>query len=148
MTLARTTGIATLALLLTAPFASAQKKGAKPVPAPTPTALSTLTADHFKTMEFRNIGPVNMGGRVDDFAVVESNPATFYVGMATAGILKTTNGGTTFETIFTDEAVSSVGDLAIAPSDPSVLYVGTGEPNNRQSTSWGGGASGSASHSR
>ena len=139
MNLARHAGIATLSLLLTAPFASAQKKAAKPVAAPTPSALATLTADHFKAMEFRNIGPANMGGRVDDFAVVESNPLTFYVGMASAGILKTTNGGTTFETIFTDEDYSSIGDLALAPSDPSILYVGTGEPNNRQSTSWGGG---------
>ncbi len=139
MTLARTAGIATLSLLLTASVADAQKKGAKPAPTPTPSALSNLTADSFKTMAFRNIGPANMGGRVDDFAVVESKPTTFYVGMASAGILKTTNGGTTFETIFTDEEVSSIGDLALAPSDPSVLYVGTGEPNNRQSTSWGGG---------
>ena len=139
MNLARTAGIATLSLLLTASIASAQKKLAKPVATPVPTALSTVNADHFKAMEFRNIGPANMGGRVDDLAVVESNPTTFYVGMASAGILKTTNGGITFETIFTDEAVSSIGDVTLAPSEPSTLYVGTGEPNNRQSTSWGGG---------
>jgi photosystem II stability/assembly factor-like uncharacterized protein len=101
--------------------------------------VSSLNADSFKSLEFRNIGPPNMGGRVDDIAVLESNPLTFYVGMASAGILKTTNGGTTFETIFTNEDYSSIGDLAIAPSDPSILYVGTGESNNRQSTWWGGG---------
>lgn len=139
MTSVRTAAIAALSLLLTPSLAHAQKKPAKAMPTPAPSALSTLTADHFKAMEFRNIGPANMGGRVDDFAVVESNPTTFYVGMASAGILKTTNGGITFEPIFTEEAVSSIGDLAIAPSDPSILYVGTGEPNNRQSTSWGGG---------
>jgi photosystem II stability/assembly factor-like uncharacterized protein len=140
MTLARTAGIATLSILLTASVASAQKKQPpKAAATPTPSALSTLNADHFKALEFRNIGPANMGGRVDDFAVVESNPSTFFVGMASAGILKTTNGGTTFETVFTNEDVHSIGDLALAPSDPSVLYVGTGEPNNRQSTSWGGG---------
>ncbi len=139
MTSIRTTGVATLSLLLIASVSSAQKKEAKPVPTPIPSALSALNADHFKAMEFRNIGPANMGGRVDDIAVVESNPLTFYVGMASAGILKTTNGGTTFETIFTDQEVSSIGDVTLAPSDPSTLYVGTGEPNNRQSTSWGGG---------
>ena len=80
-----------------------------------------------------------MGGRIDDFAVVESNPSTFYVGTASGGILKTTNNGTTFEPIFDDQLVSSIGDLAIAPSDPQVLYAGTGEPNNRQSSSWGNG---------
>jgi len=139
MNLARLAGIATLSLLLTASLASAQKKPAKAVATPAPSSLAALKAEHFKAAEFRNIGPANMGGRVDDLAVVESNPTTFYVGLASAGILKTTNGGTTFETIFTDEAVSSIGDVTLAPSDPSVLYVGTGEPNNRQSTSWGGG---------
>jgi photosystem II stability/assembly factor-like uncharacterized protein len=139
MTLARTAGIAALSLLLTASVASAQKKPAKAPPTPTPPAPAAVKADHFNTMEFRNIGPANMGGRVDDLAVVESNPTTFYVGMASAGILKTTNGGITFETLFTDEEVSSIGDVTLAPSDPSILYVGTGEPNNRQSTSWGGG---------
>ncbi len=126
MTSIRTAGVAILSLLLTASLASAQKKGAKPVPTPTPSALSTLSADHFKAMEFRNIGPANMGGRVDDIAVVESNPTTFYVGMASAGILKTTNGGTTFETIFTDEEVSSIGDVTLAPSDPIDALRGNG----------------------
>ncbi|MEJ2539908.1 MAG: glycosyl hydrolase [Gemmatimonadota bacterium] len=35
--------------------------------------------------------------------------------------------------------MSTFGDVAIAPSDPSVVYAGTGEQNNRQSTSWGNG---------
>ena len=100
---------------------------------------ATLTPDHLKGFEFRNIGPAIMGGRIDDFAVVESNPSVFYVGTASGGILKTTNGGTTFEPVFDDQLVSSIGDLAIAPSDPQIVYAGTGEPNNRQSSSWGNG---------
>ena len=35
--------------------------------------------------------------------------------------------------------VSSIGDIAIAPSNPDIIYVGTGEPNNRQSSSFGAG---------
>jgi photosystem II stability/assembly factor-like uncharacterized protein len=100
---------------------------------------ATLTPDHLKGFEFRNIGPAIMGGRVDDFAVVESNPSVFYVGTASGGILKTTNGGTTFEPVFDGQLESSIGDLAIAPSDPQIVYAGTGEPNNRQSSSWGNG---------
>jgi photosystem II stability/assembly factor-like uncharacterized protein len=42
--------------------------------------------------------------------------------------------------VFDKEAVSTIGDIAIAPSDASVVWVGTGEPNNRQSSSWGDGA--------
>ena len=81
-----------------------------------------------------------MGGRIDDFAVVESNPNIVYVGTASGGVWKTTNNGTTWEPIFDKESVSTIGDIAIAPSDPSVVWVGTGEPNNRQSSSWGDGA--------
>ena len=93
--------------------------------------------DKFKNLEFREIGPATMGGRIDDFAVVESNPNIVYVGTASGGVWKTTNNGTTWEPIFDKQSVSTIGDIAIAPSDPSVVWVGTGEPNNRQSSSWG-----------
>jgi photosystem II stability/assembly factor-like uncharacterized protein len=92
-----------------------------------------------KNLQFRSIGPANMGGRIDDFAVVENNPSIFYVGAATGGVWKTTNNGTTFDPIFDDAGSASVGDIAIAPSDPNIVWVGTGEPNNRQSSSWGDG---------
>ena len=49
---------------------------------------------------FRPIGPATPSGRVDDFAVLESDPTTFYVAMATAGVYKTTNAGTTFQPVF------------------------------------------------
>ena len=95
--------------------------------------------DKFKNLEFREIGPAVMGGRIDDFAVVESNPNIVYVGAASGGIWKTVNNGTTWEPVFDKEGVSTIGDIAIAPSDPSVVWVGSGEPNNRQSSSWGDG---------
>jgi len=92
-----------------------------------------------KNMRFREIGPANMGGRIDDFAVVESNPNIIYAGTASAGIWKSVNRGVTWTPIFDNEAVSTIGDLALAPSDPSIIYAGTGEANNRQSSSWGNG---------
>jgi photosystem II stability/assembly factor-like uncharacterized protein len=108
------------------------------------TAVSTTAApqsptEKFKNLEFREIGPAVMGGRIDDFAVVESNPNIVYVGTASGGVWKTTNNGTTWEPVFDKEGVSTIGDIAIAPSDPSVVWVGSGEPNNRQSSSWGDG---------
>jgi photosystem II stability/assembly factor-like uncharacterized protein len=87
----------------------------------------------------RNIGPANPGGRIDDIAVVESDPRIMYVGTAAGGIFKTTNGGVTFTPLTDKLPVSTIGDIAIAPSDPSILYVGMGEANNRQSSSWGNG---------
>ena len=92
-----------------------------------------------KNLQWRSIGPANMGGRIDDFAVVENNPHIFYVGAATGGLWKTTNSGTTWEPVFDDQGTHSVGDVTLAPSDPNIIWVGTGEPNNRQSSSWGDG---------
>jgi photosystem II stability/assembly factor-like uncharacterized protein len=96
--------------------------------------------DKLKNLEFRELGPAVMGGRIDDFAVVESNPNIVFVGVASGGVWKTINNGTTWEPVFDKQGVSTIGDIAIAPSDPSVVWVGTGEPNNRQSSSWGDGA--------
>jgi photosystem II stability/assembly factor-like uncharacterized protein len=94
----------------------------------------------FDGLRFRNIGPAAMAGRIDDFAVLESNPAVFYVAAATGGLWKTTNNGTTWEVLFNDQDdVVSIGDVAIAPNDANVVWVGTGENNNRQSSSWGTG---------
>ena len=92
-----------------------------------------------KRFVWRPIGPAAMGGRLDDVAVLESDPSTFYLGYATGGVWKTENNGTTFTPVFDDHPVSSIGDIAIAPSDRNIVYVGTGEPNNRQSSSFGGG---------
>ena len=102
-------------------------------------AGQTSVTDRLKNLEFREIGPAVLGGRIDDFGVVESNPNIVYVGTASGGVWKTTNNGTTWEPVFDKESVSTIGDIAIAPSDPAVVWVGTGEPNNRQSSSWGDG---------
>ncbi len=90
-------------------------------------------------LNFREIGPTIMSGRVSDLAVDEASPSTFYVGTATGGVWKTTSGGVHFEPVFTDQATSSIGDVTLAPSSPNVVWVGTGEPQNRQSSPWGNG---------
>ncbi len=90
-------------------------------------------------LKLRCIGPANMGGRIDDFAVIESNPQIIYAGTASGGLWKTINNGITWEPIFDDQETSSIGDVTVAPSNPDVVWVGTGEPNNRQSSSWGNG---------
>jgi hypothetical protein len=88
---------------------------------------------------WRSIGPVGQGARIDDFAVDEKNPSTYYIGYAVSGVWKTVNNGTTFEPIFSTYGAASIADLTLAPSDPNVLYVATGEANNRQTTSYGDG---------
>ncbi len=92
-----------------------------------------------KKFVWRSIGPASMGGRIDDIDVVESNPYVIYLGFATGGVWKSVNNGTTWEPIFDTYPVSSIGDLAVCQSDPNIVWVGTGEPNNRQSSSFGDG---------
>jgi len=88
---------------------------------------------------FRPAGPAVTGGRIHDVEALPDDPSTIYIASASGGIWKSTNKGTTWSGIFQDQPVSTFGDLAIAPSNPQVLYAGTGEQNNRQSTSWGNG---------
>ena len=90
-------------------------------------------------LEWREIGPAVVGGRVSDIAVDETDTRIIYVGTATSGIWKSTNHGTTWEPIFTEQSTSSIGDVTLAPSNPNVVWVGTGEPQNRQSSPWGDG---------
>lgn len=88
---------------------------------------------------WRSIGPANMGGRIDDMEAVERDPAIIYIGAASGGVWKTSNNGTTWLPVFDAQPNLSIGDLAIAPSNPDVVWVGTGEANQRQSTTYGGG---------
>jgi photosystem II stability/assembly factor-like uncharacterized protein len=125
----------TLVLLLAAGFGAHSVVGRSPQ-----TALPTATAGGpFDSLHFRSIGPASMSGRISDLAVYEANPAIFYVGTAHGGVWKTVNNGTTFEAQFQDQGLMSIGDVAVSPGNPDLVWVGTGESNNRQSTSWGDG---------
>jgi photosystem II stability/assembly factor-like uncharacterized protein len=121
------------ALLAGGVAADGQSPAARP-------AGSPAAPDPLDGLSFRNIGPAVMGGRIDDLAVLESNPAVFYVGSATGGLWRTTNNGTTWEVLFDDlDDVVSIGDIAIPLNDANTIWVGSGENNNRQSGSWGNG---------
>ena len=88
---------------------------------------------------FRSIGPASMGGRIDDIEVSESDPNVIYVGYAVGGVFKSENNGVTFKPVFETYGTASIGDIAIHPANPDVVYVGTGEANNRQTSSFGDG---------
>ncbi|MBI4605950.1 MAG: PDZ domain-containing protein, partial [Planctomycetes bacterium] len=119
--------------------------GARAPAAAQPAAQAGAPADGaipegwLKALRWRSIGPANMGGRIVDLAVCESDPSTFWVATASGGLLKTTNNGVTFEHQFDREATVSIGAVAVAPSDPKVVWVGTGESNPRNSVSYGDG---------
>lgn len=95
--------------------------------------------EKIKQLEWRAIGPANMGGRITDIDGIPGNPNTFYISGADGGVFKTTNGGVTFDDLFTDQRVYSVGALTVAPSDENVLWLGSGEGDPRNSVGYGNG---------
>jgi photosystem II stability/assembly factor-like uncharacterized protein len=90
-------------------------------------------------LAWRPIGPANMCGRITDFEPVHGAPGTWFIAAASGGIFKTVNAGTTWQPMFQDQGMASVGDVAVAPSNPDIVWVGTGEENGRNSVSWGDG---------
>lgn len=79
----------------------------------------------FKDLNFRFIGPE--GNRAIAIAGVPGDPMINYIGAASGGLWKTTDGGISWNSIFDAQDVSSIGSLAIAPSNPDIIWVGTGE---------------------
>jgi photosystem II stability/assembly factor-like uncharacterized protein len=93
----------------------------------------------FDALHFREIGPAAAGGRLHDIQIDPKNPAILYVAAATGGIWKSYNKGTTWKDIFGNQPDNAFGALAIFEADPRIVWAGSGEQNNRQSSSWGGG---------
>src|ERR1041385_3997470 len=100
---------------------------------------SIPVASEFDHLHFRSIGPAVMSGRIADVSVYEPKPSIYYVGTAHGGVWKTTSNGTLFTPILQDQGLLSIGDVTVSQSNPDLVWVGTGEANNRQSTSWGDG---------
>jgi photosystem II stability/assembly factor-like uncharacterized protein len=98
-----------------------------------------FTSKTFEAMELRNIGPAYMSGRISDIAVDQNNPSTWYTAVASGGIWKTVNAGTTWIPIFDKQAVYSTGDVTIDPSNSDIIWVGTGENNGGRHISFGDG---------
>jgi photosystem II stability/assembly factor-like uncharacterized protein len=116
--------------------APAQQQPPRPLADATATLVDTAL---WNGLEWRNIGPANMSGRVADVEGVPGNPNVVYVGSASGGIWKTVNGGITWKPIFDSQPIASIGDIALEPGNPDVIYVGTGESKPRNSASYGNG---------
>ena len=116
-------------------------------PSPSPQADAAQAADSskspfekaFERLEWRSIGPANMGGRTADVEGVPGNPNLVYVATASGGLWKTINGGVTWKPIFERQGTISIGDVALAPGNPDLVWVGTGESKPRNSVSFGDG---------
>jgi photosystem II stability/assembly factor-like uncharacterized protein len=123
----------------------------KPVPSPSaspsptatpeasPTPRDPMSTPTFNGLRFRSIGPAFTSGRVIGFAVDPKNPAKYFVGVASGGVWKTVNAGTTWTPVFDNEASYSIGAIVLDPKNPLVVWVGTGENNSQRSVSYGNG---------
>ena len=120
--------------------ANAQKKKNKnKKEEPTEEQSWQLGKDMVKMFKFRSLGPAAYSGRISDIAVNPENTSEYYVGVASGGLWKTENHGTTFKPIFDSQSVFSIGCLALDPNNPNVLWVGTGENNSQRNLAYGDG---------
>ena len=86
-----------------------------------------------KNVNFTNIGPTIMSGRVADVAVNPNNTTEFYVGYASGGLWYTNNNGTTFTPVLDNSPTQNIGDIAV-DWDSGLIWVGTGEKNSSRSS--------------
>ena len=125
------------------PVAKGNKKKEKAAPAAAKPAEEEkkggMNADTFSGLQARAIGPAVASGRVIAFAVNPKNKSEYYVGVASGGVWKTVNDGTTWTPVFENEGSYSIGWLTLDPNDPSVVWVGTGESNSQRSVGYGDG---------
>ena len=101
--------------------------------------LPALSSPTFEAFGLRNIGPAFMSGRIADIAIVQDDPATWYVGVGSGGVWKTENAGTTWTSLFDGQGSYSIGSIGLDPSDPNRVWVGTGENNGGRHIGFGDG---------
>jgi photosystem II stability/assembly factor-like uncharacterized protein len=115
------------------------KSGGQECPPHTDEKKPGMNADTFSGLKFRLIGPAVASGRVMSIAVNPKNKVEYYVGVASGGVWKTVNDGTTWAPVFDGEGSYSIGWVALDPNDSSVVWVGSGESNSQRSVGYGDG---------
>lgn len=124
---------------------SSQKKAETPKPEAAKDAKEDarskdpMSSGTFSGLRLRSIGPAFTSGRIAAFAVNPESRAEYYVAVASGGVWKTTNAGTTYTPVFDNQGSYSIGAVTIDPSNTSTVWVGTGENNAQRSVGWGDG---------
>lgn len=98
-----------------------------------------LSAGTFTGFRLRSIGPALLSGRISCIATHPEDKQTWYIGVASGGVWKTTNAGTTWAPVFQNEGAYAIGALVIDQKNPNTIWVGTGEANNQRSVGYGDG---------
>ena len=108
-------------------------------PAGRPQQMPNCDPALFNGLRYRLVGP-SRGGRVTTVTGVPSQPKTFYMGVASGGLFRTTDAGATWAPITDGKLpLGSTGCVAVSDSDPSVIYLGTGSDGVRSNVSTGRG---------
>jgi photosystem II stability/assembly factor-like uncharacterized protein len=134
-----------LAILFLSATAHAQRKSQPKQTSPSATSgverlqslnnARTATGESpWRELPARCIGPTVMSGRVVDLDVNPSNSHHFYVAYASGGLWVTRNNGVSFEPVFDNEAVMTIGDIAVDWVHGEVIWIGTGEVNSSRSS--------------
>ncbi len=98
-----------------------------------------LSESTFTGLEWRGIGPAFMSGRISDIAIHPEDDNTWYVTVGSGGVWKTQNAGVTWQPLWDDQSVYSIGCVTIDPHHPSTVWIGTGEDVGGRHLSWGDG---------
>src|SRR5205823_8731983 len=98
-----------------------------------------MSAETFSGLKLRSIGPAIASGRVVGFAVHPNNRAHYYVAVASGGVWKTENAGTTSTPISDNEGSYSIGTVVLDSKNPNVVWIGTGANNSQRSVGYGDG---------
>lgn len=118
-------------LLFAAPPQEKGKKETQP--------QTRLKAETFSGLALRSIGPALTSGRIGDLAVHPQNRSVYFAAVASGGVWKTENSGTTWQPVFDGQGSYSIGCVAIDPNNPLIVWVGTGENNSQRSVGYGDG---------
>jgi photosystem II stability/assembly factor-like uncharacterized protein len=127
----------TLFILLASITVFAQKKISTSPAAPA--KVSVEKDQDLSSFKFRSVGPAFMSGRIIDLAFSSQKKSEYYVAVASGGVFKTSNGGTTYKPIFEKYGSSSIGCVSLDPQNQNVVWLGTGEANNQRSVGYGDG---------
>ncbi|MBU6325346.1 MAG: glycosyl hydrolase, partial [Bacteroidetes bacterium] len=100
--------------------AFSQKAAATATPA---AAKDTVNPAWYSSLKFRMIGPAVNSGRIIDLAVNPQNHSEYYVAAACGGVWKTNNRSITFQPIFDQQRVYSIGCLTLDPGNANTLWV-------------------------
>src|SRR5437879_3523377 len=98
-----------------------------------------LSSETFSGLKLRSVGPAFVSGRVSSLAVDPKNRAHYFVGVASGGVWRTENNGTTWTPVFDGEGSYSIGAVTMDSKDYNIIWVGTGENNSQRSVSYGDG---------